>query len=62
MFFSTYKKLAEYLWNEKIPLISIRSFGLIGFIRVITREHHGTVINLFIQNFKNYFSCRSTSG
>ncbi|CAF0710385.1 unnamed protein product [Brachionus calyciflorus] len=37
---SSFTKLAEYLWNENIPLISIRSFGLVGFIRIIAKEHN----------------------
>ena len=37
---SSLKKLAQYLWNENVPLIVIRSYGLVGYIRIVTKEHH----------------------
>ena len=50
--------MAEYLWSENIPLISIRSFGLIGFIRIIAQEHNGNFIlfklkRIFFSNFQS---------
>jgi NEDD8-activating enzyme E1 regulatory subunit len=32
-------KLAEYSWVEEIPLVIVKSFGLIGYIRVASKEH-----------------------
>ena len=40
-FFSSLKNLAAYLWNENVPLMIIRSYGLIGYIRVVVKEHNG---------------------
>jgi amyloid beta precursor protein binding protein 1 len=42
---STKKKLAQYLWNENIPMVILRSYGLIGYIRVISKEHTSRDLN-----------------
>ena len=33
------KKLSQHLWNENVPLILLRSYGLIGYIRIVSKEH-----------------------
>lgn len=32
-------KLAELLWARNIPLLICRSYGMLGYIRVVVREH-----------------------
>lgn len=36
---NTMKKLSQHLWNENVPLILLRSYGLIGYIRIVSKEH-----------------------
>jgi len=33
------RKLAQVLWSERIPLVVVRAYGMIGYIRVVTPEH-----------------------
>lgn len=33
------EKLAPFLWEKKIPLVLVRSYGFIGYIRLIVPEH-----------------------
>lgn len=33
------KKLSEYLWNENVPFMILRSFGFIGYMRIVSNEH-----------------------
>ncbi|XP_064646486.1 NEDD8-activating enzyme E1 regulatory subunit-like isoform X2 [Lineus longissimus] len=32
-------KLGDYLWDHNIPLVVCRSYGLIGYIRLVIKEH-----------------------
>ena len=49
-------KLAEFLWKKRIPLVITRSYGFIGYLRLVVPEHsvveaHGPeVFDLRIQN------------
>ncbi|NXL71984.1 ULA1 enzyme, partial [Leptocoma aspasia] len=36
---STLLRLAEVLWNSKIPLLVCRTYGLVGYMRVVIKEH-----------------------
>ncbi|XP_059680697.1 NEDD8-activating enzyme E1 regulatory subunit isoform X2 [Gavia stellata] len=36
---STLLRLAELLWNSNIPLLVCRTYGLVGYMRVIIKEH-----------------------
>ncbi|XP_062997185.1 NEDD8-activating enzyme E1 regulatory subunit isoform X1 [Elgaria multicarinata webbii] len=36
---STMLRLAEVLWNYSIPLLVCRTYGLIGYLRIIIKEH-----------------------
>jgi len=36
---STVKKLSEYLWVENVPFMILRSYGFIGYMRIISNEH-----------------------
>ncbi|XP_048814296.1 NEDD8-activating enzyme E1 regulatory subunit [Lagopus muta] len=36
---STVLRLAELLWNFNIPLLICRTYGLVGYMRVIIKEH-----------------------
>ncbi|XP_044275729.1 NEDD8-activating enzyme E1 regulatory subunit [Varanus komodoensis] len=36
---STLLRLAEVLWNYSIPLLVCRTYGLIGYMRIIIKEH-----------------------
>nr|XP_002124435.1 NEDD8-activating enzyme E1 regulatory subunit-like [Ciona intestinalis] len=35
----THKKLAALLWKHNIPLVTCYSYGFIGYMRIIVREH-----------------------
>lgn len=37
--------LAKRLWAKEIPLLLVRSYGLMGCLRIFTPEHAGTPIN-----------------
>ncbi|OXB84035.1 UNVERIFIED_CONTAM: hypothetical protein H355_015546 [Colinus virginianus] len=37
--YSTVLRLAELLWNSDIPLLICRTYGLVGYMRVIIKEH-----------------------
>ncbi|OXB58293.1 hypothetical protein ASZ78_013039 [Callipepla squamata] len=37
--YSTVLRLAELLWNSNIPLLICRTYGLVGYMRVIIKEH-----------------------
>ena len=32
-------KLSEVCWGANIPLLAVRSWGLLGYLRVVTPEH-----------------------
>ncbi|XP_062442884.1 NEDD8-activating enzyme E1 regulatory subunit isoform X3 [Rhea pennata] len=36
---STLLRLAEVLWNSNIPLLVCRTYGLVGYMRIIIKEH-----------------------
>ena len=36
---NTVKKLGEYLWNENVPFIILKSYGFIGYMRIVSNEH-----------------------
>uniref|UniRef100_A0A8V0XWP7 NEDD8-activating enzyme E1 regulatory subunit n=1 Tax=Gallus gallus TaxID=9031 RepID=A0A8V0XWP7_CHICK len=36
---STVLRLAELLWNSNIPLLICRTYGLVGYMRIIIKEH-----------------------
>ncbi|KAM8799502.1 NEDD8-activating enzyme E1 regulatory subunit [Eudromia elegans] len=36
---STLLRLAELLWNSNIPLLVCRTYGLVGYMRVVIKEH-----------------------
>uniref|UniRef100_A0A8C9NBF8 NEDD8-activating enzyme E1 regulatory subunit n=1 Tax=Serinus canaria TaxID=9135 RepID=A0A8C9NBF8_SERCA len=36
---STLLRLAEVLWNSNIPLLVCRTYGLVGYMRVVIKEH-----------------------
>ncbi|XP_025065255.1 NEDD8-activating enzyme E1 regulatory subunit isoform X2 [Alligator sinensis] len=36
---STLLRLAELLWNYNIPLLVCRTYGLVGYMRIIIKEH-----------------------
>ncbi|XP_060109867.1 NEDD8-activating enzyme E1 regulatory subunit isoform X2 [Heteronotia binoei] len=36
---STLLRLAEVLWNYNIPLVVCRTYGLVGYIRIVIKEH-----------------------
>nr|XP_025044197.1 NEDD8-activating enzyme E1 regulatory subunit [Pelodiscus sinensis] len=36
---STLVRLAEILWNANIPLLVCRTYGLVGYMRIIIKEH-----------------------
>ncbi|XP_010583546.1 PREDICTED: NEDD8-activating enzyme E1 regulatory subunit [Haliaeetus leucocephalus] len=36
---STLLRLAELLWNSNVPLLVCRTYGLVGYMRVIIKEH-----------------------
>ncbi|KAJ7311967.1 hypothetical protein JRQ81_006291 [Phrynocephalus forsythii] len=36
---STLLRLAEVLWNYNIPLLVCRTYGLIGYMRIVIKEH-----------------------
>lgn len=35
----TIKKLSQYLWQENVPFMILRSYGFIGYMRIISNEH-----------------------
>lgn len=39
--YSTLLHLAEVLWNSNIPLLVCRTYGLVGYMRVVIKEHTG---------------------
>ncbi|KAK1330478.1 hypothetical protein QTO34_010667 [Cnephaeus nilssonii] len=36
---STLLRLADVLWNSQIPLLICRTYGLVGYMRIIIKEH-----------------------
>ena len=36
---TTVKKLSEYLWSENVPFLILRSYGFLGYMRIVSREH-----------------------
>ncbi|MBW00152.1 NEDD8-activating enzyme E1 regulatory subunit, partial [Eschrichtius robustus] len=40
---STLLNLADVLWNSQIPLLICRTYGLVGYMRIIIKEHPGHV-------------------
>ncbi|KAK2529913.1 hypothetical protein Q9233_006298 [Columba guinea] len=36
---STLLRLAELLWNSNIPLLVCRTYGLVGYMRIVMKEH-----------------------
>uniref|UniRef100_A0A8C2NBZ8 NEDD8-activating enzyme E1 regulatory subunit n=1 Tax=Cricetulus griseus TaxID=10029 RepID=A0A8C2NBZ8_CRIGR len=38
---STLLRLADVLWNSQIPLLICRTYGLVGYMRIIIKEHPG---------------------
>ncbi|XP_021076512.1 NEDD8-activating enzyme E1 regulatory subunit [Mus pahari] len=36
---STLLRLADVLWNSQIPLLICRTYGLVGYMRIIVKEH-----------------------
>nr|XP_024651640.1 NEDD8-activating enzyme E1 regulatory subunit [Macaca nemestrina] len=38
-FNSTLLRLADVLWNSQIPLLICRTYGLVGYMRIIIKEH-----------------------
>uniref|UniRef100_A0A8C9Q1I5 NEDD8-activating enzyme E1 regulatory subunit n=1 Tax=Spermophilus dauricus TaxID=99837 RepID=A0A8C9Q1I5_SPEDA len=36
---STLLRLADVLWNSEIPLLICRTYGLVGYMRIIIKEH-----------------------
>lgn len=40
--YSTLLHLADVLWNFQIPLLICRTYGLVGYMRIIIKEHTGT--------------------
>lgn len=36
-------KLADTLWNAKIPLVIVRTIGFIGYFRIVLPEHTGKI-------------------
>ncbi|XP_064130011.1 NEDD8-activating enzyme E1 regulatory subunit isoform X1 [Loxodonta africana] len=36
---STLLRLADILWNSQIPLLVCRTYGLVGYMRIIIKEH-----------------------
>lgn len=43
-FFSTLLRLADVLWNSQIPLLICRTYGLVGYMRIIIKEHPGKIV------------------
>jgi len=39
----TLLRLAVVLWDNDIPLIVCRSYGLIAYVRLVLREHTGSL-------------------
>ena len=35
-------ELADFLWQNDIPLIVCKSYGMIGYLRLVTQNHTGT--------------------
>lgn len=42
--YSTLLRLADVLWNSQIPLLICRTYGLVGYMRIIIKEHPGKII------------------
>jgi len=55
---STLKKLAQHLWSEDVPLVVLRSYGLIGYIRIISKEHTSEINFCELRFFFNINSPR----
>lgn len=34
-------QLADVLWQQSIPLLVCRSYGMIGYMRLVVKEHTG---------------------
>lgn len=43
-FYSTLLRLADVLWNSQIPLLICRTYGLVGYMRIIIKEHPGKTV------------------
>ena len=59
-FYSTLLRLADVLWNSQIPLLICRTYGLVGYMRIIIKEHPGKnvahmglPVGCFSCNFRN---------
>ena len=39
--FRTLLKLGSLLWSSNIPLLVCRSYGFIGYMRIVLQEHCG---------------------
>lgn len=42
--YSTLLRLADVLWNSQIPLLICRTYGLVGYMRIIIKEHPGKIV------------------
>ena len=47
LLYRSLNRLADQLWQKDIPLLICRSYGLIGYLRVVLREHTGKMSRSF---------------
>ena len=44
-------KLSKYTWEKNIPLVFVQAFGLIGYLRLQTKEHTSWFLFLSLSLF-----------
>lgn len=45
-------QLADVLWQQSIPLLVCRSYGMIGYMRLVVKEHTGIQTLYCISKFQ----------
>ena len=53
-------QLADVLWQQSIPLLVCRSYGMIGYMRLVVKEHTGIYTLYCISKFQMYYPIYQT--